>query len=439
MASKSKRIAGLILASLMVATSFAGCGSDDKNNSNGGNNNSNTGSTANNQTPTHYDETNTDLSSEAVNGKIKLKVWGSQADQEILKKLCDDFANTYKTDSYTFEFEYGVVGEPDAATQLTGDPDASADVFAFANDQITSLVKGGYLNKVLRNKDDIIAANDAGSIASATVDGELYAYPLTSDNGFFLYYDKTKLTEEEVKSWNKIAEVCETKGYKYHFDLDNGWYAAGWFFGAGASITPTTDAKTNVLDFNKYPDVGAYLREFAQSSAFVMSDDNLLQSGFTDGTAACGVSGVWMLEAYKEILGDNLGAVKLPEFTTSKGTYQMGSFGGYKFIGVNSFSKAPGAAACLAEWLSNEASQAYRFEQLGYGASNLNVQKSDAVSDNIGLVALAAQSPYAKPQLGVADAYWKAMEAYGLAVKDEGNTKTDQELLDSLVAGAQEA
>lgn len=454
--SSKKKAVSLILASLMVAGAFAGCGGNDDNNSSNQNNNSqagNTGSQSGNTTV--YTAENTDLSDEATNGVIKLKVWGSQDDQVLLEKLCNDFATEYEAGkSYKFEFEYGVVSEADAMKNVTGDPEASADVFAFADDQLNSLVSGGYLAKVIRNKDQIIANNDAGSIGAATVDGTLYAYPLTSDNGFFLYYDNSKLTEEDVKSWNTIISKCEANGWKIHFDLDNGWYLAGWFFGAGGSITPTTDNKTNEIDFNKYPDVADFLKTFAGSSAFVNSDDNISESGFQDGTAACAVSGVWKMgnvagtdadgntieaSGYMGYLGDKLSATKLPEFTTSSGTYQMGSFGGYKFYGVNTYSKAPGAAACLAEYLSSEKAQAYRFEQKGYGASNVNVQKSDAVAENIGLTALAAQSPYSKPQVGVAQAYWTASDAFGVAVMDKNNTKTAQELLDAYVAGAQEA
>lgn len=440
-----KKVASLILASLMVAGAFAGCGGNkDNDNSQGGSNpGSQGGSNPGSQggSTTHYGPENTDLSDEATNGVIKLKVWGSQADQDILKKLCTDFAKEYEEGkSYKFEFEYGVVGEPDAQKTITGDPDAAADVFAFANDQFDLLLDGGYLAKVIRNKDEIIAANDEGSVASVTDNGDLYAYPLTSDNGYFLYYDKSKLTEDDVKSWESIVSKCDTNGWKYHMNLiDNGWYLAGFFIGAGAQIIPSTDNKTNDVEFGKYPDVAEYLRTFVQGANYLNGDDNLVEAGFKDGTLACAVSGTWAAEAFEGALGDNLGATKLPTFTTTKATYQTGSFGGYKLIGVNAYSKVGGAAACLAEYLSSESSQAYRFEQKGYGPSNKNVQASDAVKANAPLAALGAQSAYSVPQRGVANAFWSASNAFSQAIKDPANTKTTQELLDAYVAGCKEA
>ena len=41
----------------------------------------------------------------------------------------------------------------------------------------------------------VTAENDAGSVAAATLGDVMYAYPLTSDNGYFLYYDKSVVTD----------------------------------------------------------------------------------------------------------------------------------------------------------------------------------------------------------------------------------------------------
>ena len=44
-------------------------------------------------------------------------------------------------------------------------------------------------------------ANLDEAVAAASVNDTLYAYPMTADNGYFLYYDKNYLTEEDVRRW----------------------------------------------------------------------------------------------------------------------------------------------------------------------------------------------------------------------------------------------
>ena len=90
----------------------------------------------------------------------------------------------------TYEFTYGVVGEADAKARYLEDPAAAADVFSYPDDQIIDLVNADALYEVTRNHDAIVAANSVGSVNAASVGGVLYGYPMTADNGYFLYYDR---------------------------------------------------------------------------------------------------------------------------------------------------------------------------------------------------------------------------------------------------------
>ena len=85
-------------------------------------------------------------------------------------------------------------GEADAQARYLEDPAAAADVFSFPDDQIITLVQADALYEVTRNHDEIVAANAAGTINAASYNGVLYGYPMTADNGYYLYYDKSVLT-----------------------------------------------------------------------------------------------------------------------------------------------------------------------------------------------------------------------------------------------------
>ncbi|MBR5224266.1 MAG: extracellular solute-binding protein, partial [Clostridia bacterium] len=141
---------------------------------------------------------------------VTLKVWGAQEDQALLGELVEGFKAA--NPDTTWDISLGVVGEPDAKTRYLEDPVAAADVFAFANDQLRDLVNADALYEVTRNKDAIAAANSAGSVESATLNDTLYGYPMTADNGYFLYYDKSVLTEEDVKTLDGILAAAVRYG-----------------------------------------------------------------------------------------------------------------------------------------------------------------------------------------------------------------------------------
>ena len=96
--------------------------------------------------------------------------------------------------------EIGVQSESSAKDTVLADPESAADVFAFADDQLNELVNAGALQEVLLNPDDVKSRNLPGSVGAATMNDKLYAYPMTADNGYFLYYDASILSAEDVQS-----------------------------------------------------------------------------------------------------------------------------------------------------------------------------------------------------------------------------------------------
>ena len=74
------------------------------------------------------------------------------------------------------------------------DVEAAADVFVFGDDQVNELVKAGALQSVDATFTyDPAETNSEETVAAASQDGKLYAYPLTASNGYFLYYNSEYL------------------------------------------------------------------------------------------------------------------------------------------------------------------------------------------------------------------------------------------------------
>ena len=367
---------------------------------------------------------------------VTLKVWASQEDQTVTQEMIDAYIEAQK-ETYpdtTFDITLAVVSEADAKTKYLEDPAAAADVFTFANDQLTDLYKAGALAEVTRNKDDIVARNGEGSIGAATKDGALYAYPMTADNGYFLYYNKEVITDPT--SLDAILKDANAAGKKVFMDVSNGWYIASFFLGNGGTLAVDAEGK-QTCDFNNEKGLAAAeaIKAFTADSAFITGDDAVLNSGFQDGSVVAGVSGVWNAETMMNNLGDNYAATKLPTFTVGGEQVQMSSFGGYKLIGVNSQTKAEFAvfAMDLADWLTNEANQVKRFEARGYGPSNTKAAASEAVQANVALAALSLQSQYAVSQNDVLGQYWAPAEAFGTTMEAKDYSTPMQELLDTMV------
>ncbi len=406
----SKKMMSLVLVLLLVASLFAGCAP---------------------KAPVTPDATATEApAAPAEKEKVVLKVWGSQEDQAMLGEMVDAFkaANTEKD----YEVTFGVVSEADAKAKYLEDPAAAADLFAFANDQLYDFVNAGALYEVTKNKADIVAANGAPSIEAASTNGKLYAYPMTADNGYFMYYDKSVISEEQVKTMDGILEAAKAGNKKAFMDVSNGWYIASFFLGAGGKLE-VKDSK-QLCDFNNANGVaaGEAIKALTAHPAFLTGDDAVLTGGFGD-TIAAGISGTWNADAIKAKLGDNFAATKLPTFTMAGKQVQMGSFAGFKLMGINSLTKAPVDAMLLAQWLTNEENQIKRFEVRSMGPSNINAASSDAVMANIPLAALAAQNIFATSQKDVLGSYWGPAEAFGTAMEAKDYAKSVQDLLNEMV------
>lgn len=370
---------------------------------------------------------------------VNLTVWGPQEDQELLKQMCDAFAAANPDKTYTFT--YGVVSEADAQKEVIKDISAAADVFAFASDQTATLVNAGALYRVTKNKDEIVAENSESSISAASIDDELYGYPYVSDT-YFMYYDKSKLSEDDVKSIEGIlSKDIEGVTTNFAFNTDDGWYQSGFFFGAGCKLFGEDGTDPTQCDFNNERGymVGEYLIDLVANPKYGANfDDSLVKAGFAEGTLAAAVSGTWNAGEIQASLGDNYAATKLPEFTLSNGeTVQMGSMANFKIMGVNSETKNPLDAMALAEWLTNKDNQKTRFEVRSYAPTNIELANdTDTMNSNIAVGALAQQAQYATVQTSISQCqnYWTPAEAFGQEIIAGTCTKDNlQQKLDAYV------
>ncbi len=278
---------------------------------------------------------------------VALTVWGAQEDEELLKELFASFQKQYAGQA-DFEFTYQAQSESGCKDALLADLEGGPDVFAFADDQLAALAAAGALAP-LEDTAGISGANLPAAVEAASVDGTLYAYPLTADNGYFLYYNKAYFTEEDVQSFNRLVEAAAEAGRVVTMDWSSAWYVYAFFGNTGMEVKINDDGITNTCTWNSTEgpihgvDVAQAMLDIAASPGFANLPDTEFLAGVQDGSVAAGVSGVWNAVAVEEAWGENAGAAKLPAFDCAGQQIQMASFSGCKLIGVN-------ASSSEAEW-----------------------------------------------------------------------------------------
>lgn len=369
------------------------------------------------------------------NETVEIKLWVSTTAgvDALFMEQVEAFKAAHP--EYNFNITIETVGEGDAATEVLKDVATAPDMYCFAQDQISRLVVGGALAPLgTQAAATVKSENDSGSVGAATVGGNIYAYPFTSDNGYYLYYDSSVVSDEQAKTLEGIIEACRAAGKKFGYNLTNAWIMAGFFFaqpvGGGDALchsnwTYSEDGKSAIgIDDNFNSDNGLVamkaMHALANSGVWVDSADNFA------GTGAI-VTGIWNANAAEGEYGDNMKATKLPTFTVDGETYQMGSFSGYKLLGCKPQTDEKKAEICnaLALWLTSEEAQLERYYEFQWGPSNKAAQGNQDVQGNALLAALLEQNVYAVPQGVIHADWWNEAAALGTLCAEADKTDAD--------------
>ena len=359
-----------------------------------------------------------------------LKVWVADAAVDFTNEQIEAFKAAYP-EYADMNVAVEPVGEGDAAGMVITDVEAAADIYGFAQDQLARLVAAGALIDVEpENAEAVAAENDAGSVSAVTLGDTMYAYPMTSDNGYFLYYDKSVVSDPSTLEG--ILADCEAAGKSFYMEINSGWYQTAFFFGAGCTLTYDCDDEGNLVacnaDYASENGVKALkaMVELSKSPAFV--NGSSISNATNVGAI---VDGTWDATAAQELFGENYAAAKLP----TVGGWQLSGFGGFKMLGVKPQTEDDKLAACdaLAAYLTSAEVQLARYEALGWGPSNLEAQQSDAVKADIALSALAEQLAFTIPQGQYPGDYWSLATGLGdKIIAKELDDASDEQLLEEL-------
>lgn len=421
---KAKKVSAMLLATAMATASLAGCGGDDKKadptaapeateSTSGGEAGTSDGDTSNSDA----EATTNPADEEPI--KTTLTVWSPSEDQsaeqgEWLQTMCEAFKAEHP--NWDITFKYGICAEGDAKQNVTQDVQAAADVYMFANDNVSDLISSNALAKIGGETETYVKeTNSATVVDSVTVDGSVYGIPFTT-NTWFMYYDKSKFTEEDIKSLDAMLAKDVVS-----FPLKNTWYFASFYVANGCTFFEDSYNEAAGIDFSgdKATAVTNYLVDLVANPNFLLDDGGAGIAALREGKAGAIFSGSWDFNAVKEILGDNLGIASLPTVTIDGAEKQLKSFAGSKAIGVNPNTEYPQVALALAKFLASPEAQQKHYELRAVVPCNTELLAQEPiVSDALVLAQndtfenTSIIQPYVKKMSN----YWTASDAMAPAI-----------------------
>lgn len=337
-------------------------------------------------------------------GSYSIKIWCDQRIESLTSTQVSSWVSS-QGGKYKIDLKIDPMGEDSAASTMLEGVDAGADIFVFAQDQLAQLKTAQALAPVTGDFEKTLReTTDPDGIEAATISDKIYAFPFTSDNGYFLYYDKRALNSDDVKNMATIVVKAKEQNKKISYSvLNNGFYTASYFMGAGCKSDWTLNNKNKFSDcIDTYnSDLGVIaakgIRDLQKDSEVFIGDNKFSQLG-TKAIAA--VSGIWNYSYGVEQLGDNLGCCELPNYTVDGKDYHISSFKGYKLMGVKRQADSMKMSVCMriARFLTSEACQKERFDTTSWGPTNMKVMNSSEVLNHPGLKALREQNVYAQEQ-----------------------------------------
>ena len=367
-------------------------------------------------------------------GTYDIKVWVDDKIVDLTRTQIQSFVSE-SMGKYDIRATVEPQSEGTAASSMLQDVQSGADIFCFAQDQLARLKVAGAVSKLTGSYASFIKkSNSEDSVKAASIGQNVYAFPATSDNGYFLYYDKSIISDEDAKDMSTILARCKASGKKINFEgKSNGFYTASYFLATPKDGDKPLCHSNWTLDeetgrFTAYDDTFASENGMIAAKGLKELDDtslvaaNALASKLGD-TACAVISGIWEYEVAKNRLKDNLGCAELPSFQVDGKSYHLGSFDGYKLFGVKPQVDAKKASVCrkLAKYLCGEACQTQRFKKVAWGPTNVVSSAKDDVLAHPGLAALAKQHTYATQQSQCPGAWFVSLAAAAKTIKKDSS------------------
>ncbi len=376
-----------------------------------------------------------------------ITVWAPTAAIAGYKSLVSDFKKDYP-EYAEWDISFTPVDEGEAATKLNTDASSGADIFFFEAGQIQNLADKNVLRNLGESYTSEIKARDEENWYKWVLDdetGNALAFPTTSDNGWFLWYDSSFYTDpSEVATLDAMLAKAKSANKNVLFKYNDGWYIPTFWFGMGCKmdyegttyVTDVNSDKGKIAAQSAYNYLSPSKNLMKNQKACIISNSDMnsaVGTGFQDGSVVAAFQGTWIakdIESKMETATggrtyEDIKCVKCPTFTAGDEQVQMGSFMAGKYCGVNA-KKSGGniqLSMAFANYMTNERGQTVRYETSNAGPTNIKVLALDAVKNDKAIQAVRAQQAAGGyTQLAQSSQFWTSWETFGNGIYS-GTTK----------------
>jgi len=362
-----KRRLPVVALSLLVVAGLVGCGETSSSNS------------------TSDVEESTSVQTEP-DDVVDLTVWASTADSAAMDEIQEGFNEMYPMTPITITVSE--VSEGDVGGRYAEDPDAVPDIAHVPGDVVSDMITNNYIAP-FTDADEVLDGDISASALATAEDsnGTVYGLPF-SINTFFMYYDTSFYTEDQITSLEAMIATAKAAGddTAFSFENSNGWYAQSFFMSDGDGIFTENGTNPNETYLNETAALNAVkaMVEIYKAGNCDFDDPDTISTNLPNSHAF--VSGSWSYDSVAAAWGEeNVGMTNLPTVKMGGEDTQLLSVGDYKSIVVSNNSEHKTLAKKLAYYMASAEGQLLRWENNGGStvptSSELN-SDADFIAEN---------------------------------------------------------
>ncbi|MDR0899011.1 MAG: extracellular solute-binding protein [Lactobacillaceae bacterium] len=345
------------------------------------------------------------LTASAAGKTVTVKLW---ADSTEYKKVVKEFQKK----NPTIKVKFQKMGSVDTTPALQKDPSTAADVMMVAHDQIGTLVGAKLVNRVSPSYEKNAKKTQvAGAVKGATYKGKMYGYAYGVETQV-LYYNKSKLTADDVKSWDTLTSKGKIGVNFAEAGANYVWAPA--FLTNGDVLFGKNGEKAKGTNFGneKGVQVLKWVQAQTKNPGVIQTNAGALED-LSTGNIDAWMSGPWSKADAKKALGDNYAVAVYPKVNFGSGEKDLQAFLGVKLFVVNSATKQNAASQKLATYLTSDKVQKQIFNKVGYVPSSKKVAKSEAVKNDELASAVTKMSKISTPMPKIPEVnnFWTPMDA----------------------------
>ncbi len=368
-------------------------------------------------------------------GTTTLLVWEDASNIPTLETIAEYFKADYKR-AYPLapdiEIRFEARNEAAAVSDLLtiGESGEGPDIAAITSDTLATAVRSNLVAPATYDE-EIKNCFEPEIVSNVTIDGEVYAYPITSESQTIMY-DRSKVEDPSIfDSFDALLASGESIAWDVN-DEDCAYYCFGFLTDADLFGEDGTDASSLNLDTEK----GAQnlLDAFTTyRSAITPAAPETAAALLAAGEVAGIVTSPFLYQTLANSIGEeNVGLHKLPTINGE----EMRPFSGYKEYVVSTYSSQPALAQMFANYIVNPDSQIQRMLDLNYLPTRYDGDVNEFLGENEILEVYQESYDLSKPmptieQMGY---YWSPMINFCEQMWNAGTALT----LDQVKTGLQE-